>query len=63
MPLSRRTFLSAASASLASAQSRLLIDTHMEVWTLDPKFPFQHPERPNLKVPMAAPILNQACPN
>jgi len=42
-----------------AAQDRLLIDTHLEVWTLDPKFPFAHPERPNLKVPMAAPIENQ----
>ena len=46
-------------AGLASGKDRLLIDTHLEVWTLDPKFPFAHPERPNLKVPMAAPIENQ----
>lgn len=45
--------------SMAPAKERLIIDTHLEVWTLDPKFPFAHPERPNLKVPMAAPIENQ----
>ena len=28
------------------AKDRLIIDTHLEVWTLDPKFPFAHPERP-----------------
>jgi predicted TIM-barrel fold metal-dependent hydrolase len=44
---------------MAPAKERLIIDTHLEVWTLDPKFPFAHPERPNLKVPMAAPIENQ----
>ena len=38
---------------------RLLIDTHVEVWTLDPKYPFRHPERPDLKVDVAAPIENQ----
>ena len=26
-----------------------IIDTHLEVWTFDPKFPFHHPERPELK--------------
>ena len=31
-----------------AAKDRLIIDTHLEVWTLDPKFPFDHPERPNL---------------
>jgi predicted TIM-barrel fold metal-dependent hydrolase len=61
MKPSRRTFASLlAAASVAqSAAQRLLIDTHLEVWTLDPKFPFAHPERPNLKVSMAAPIENQ----
>lgn len=56
--MTRRTLLGQLAAGLA-AQDRLLIDTHLEVWTLDPKFPFAHPERPNLKVPMAAPIENQ----
>jgi predicted TIM-barrel fold metal-dependent hydrolase len=59
MNLSRRSFLPALTAGLAAAKDRLVIDTHLEVWTLDPKFPFAHPERPNLKVPMAAPIENQ----
>ena len=59
MNLTRRSFLPALTAGLASAKDRLIIDTHLEVWTLDPKFPFAHPERPNLKVPMAAPIENQ----
>ena len=45
---------------VAAAQQRLIIDTHLEVWTLDPKFPFNHPERGrDLKVEMAAPIENQ----
>jgi predicted TIM-barrel fold metal-dependent hydrolase len=59
MSLTRRTLLSTLAAGLASAKDRLVIDTHLEVWTLDPKFPFAHPERPNLTVPMAAPIENQ----
>ncbi len=63
---SRRSFLKRASAVLlpqagraAPNQDRLIIDTHLEVWTLDPKFPFRHPERPNLRVDVAAPIENQ----
>ncbi len=59
MTTTRRGFASLLAASLAPAKDRLLIDTHLEVWTLDPKFPFAHPERPNLKVPTAAPIENQ----
>src|SRR5918994_160990 len=59
MTITRRAFLPTFAAGLASAKDRLIIDTHLEVWTLDPKFPFAHPERPNLKVPMAAPIENQ----
>src|SRR3989442_12580271 len=55
----RRTLIAQLAAGLATAQSRLIIDTHLEVWTIDPKFPFAHPERPNLIVPMAAPIENQ----
>jgi len=55
----RRTLIAQLAAGLANAQSRLIIDTHLEVWTLDPKFPFSHPERPDLKVPIAAPIENQ----
>jgi len=55
-------FLAQAAASLAlqGQQRRLIIDTHLEVWTFDPKFPFHHPERPDLKsVPVEAPIENQ----
>ena len=59
MSLTRRTLIAQLAAGLAAAQNRLIIDTHLEVWTLDPKFPFAHPERPNLKVAMAAPIENQ----
>jgi predicted TIM-barrel fold metal-dependent hydrolase len=53
--LTRRELLMQA----AALRPRLIIDTHLEVWTLDPRFPFAHPERPNLKVAMAAPIENQ----
>ena len=59
MEATRRTFLAHLAAAAAIGQERLIIDTHLEVWTLDPKFPFAHPERPNLKVAMAAPIENQ----
>ncbi len=64
---SRRAFLARVSAGVlltaprdaAPKPGRLLIDTHVEVWTLDPKYPFRHPERPDLKVDVAAPIENQ----
>ncbi len=64
---SRRAFFAQAGTGLlATAAScpppkpgRLLIDTHVEVWTLDPKYPFRHPERPDLKVDVAAPIEDQ----
>ncbi|MCC6293277.1 MAG: amidohydrolase [Bryobacterales bacterium] len=62
MNATRRGFAAALAAGLthtAAAKDRLIIDTHLEVWTLDPKFPFAHPERPNLTVPVAAPIENQ----
>ncbi len=62
MNATRRGFAAALAAGLthtAPAKDRLIIDTHLEVWTLDPKFPFAHPERPNLTVPMAAPVENQ----
>lgn len=55
----RRSFLATLGVGLASAKNRLIIDTHLEVWTLDPKFPFSHPEHPGVKVSMAAPIENQ----
>src|SRR5436189_3356950 len=57
--ITRRALMAQLAAGLAIAQNRLIIDTHLEVWTLDPKFPFAHPERPNVKVPIAAPIENQ----
>jgi len=59
MKLTRRSILPLLAAGLAPAKQRLLIDTHLEVWTSDPKFPFAHPERPNLTVKMDAPIENQ----
>ncbi len=57
--LNRRSFLSFAAGGLFQRR-RLIIDTHLEVWTFDPKFPFHHPERPDLKrTNMEAPIENQ----
>ena len=53
----RRAFIAQlAAAGTAAAKDRLIIDTHLEVWTLDPKFPFARPERPNLRVSAPAPI-------
>ena len=59
--ISRRGLLLLAAAGLASAKpERLIIDTHLEVWSFDSKFPFQHPEHPELKrVPVQAPIENE----
>lgn len=56
----RRAFLlhAAAGARLAGKQ-RLIIDTHLEVWTQDPRFPFAHPERPDFRPKDEAPIENQ----
>ena len=53
--------MSLAAAGLGSAKpGRLIIDTHLEVWTSDPKFPFHHPEHPELKSePVQAPIENE----
>jgi predicted TIM-barrel fold metal-dependent hydrolase len=61
MHTTRRGFLAAAAAGLAAAQlPPLIIDTHLEVWTSDPRFPFHHPERPELKsLPVQAPIENE----
>jgi predicted TIM-barrel fold metal-dependent hydrolase len=58
---SRREFLALAAAGVAAAKpDHLIIDTHLEVWTFDPKFPFHHPERPDLKrVDVEAPIENE----
>ncbi|MBK9167700.1 MAG: amidohydrolase [Bryobacterales bacterium] len=60
--ITRRQWLAGAAALTACTpkkKDRLIIDTHLEVWTLDPKFPFAHPERPNLVVKEPAPIENQ----
>ena len=62
LPSSRRQFLAEAAAAAAAPAKpdRLIIDTHLEVWTFDPKFPFHHPERPDLKrVDVEAPIENE----
>lgn len=65
--LNRRELLLTAAAvaaagrtAAAADEKRLLIDTHLEVWTFDPKFPFNHPEKGNdLDVKIEAPIENQ----
>lgn len=67
--MNRREMLAGTLASMATttlalsapqaAQQRLLIDTHLEVWTLDSRFPFQHPENRDAKPAIAAPIENQ----
>ena len=64
--LNRREMLVGAAAAAATtllgaaSEKRLLIDTHLEVWTLDPKFPFNHPEAgAKLNVKEPAPIENQ----
>jgi predicted TIM-barrel fold metal-dependent hydrolase len=59
--ISRRGLLVLAASGLASAQpKRLIIDTHLEVWTSGSRFPFHHPEHPELKrVPVDAPIENE----
>jgi predicted TIM-barrel fold metal-dependent hydrolase len=60
---SRRQFVTQVLVSptlAAAAPSALIVDTHLEVWTFDPKFPFHHPERPDLKrVEIEAPIENE----
>ena len=68
---SRRAFLAQAGASILATGAappprnpkprpgRLLIDTHVEVWTLDPKYPTRHPERPDVKPDAPAPIEDQ----
>jgi predicted TIM-barrel fold metal-dependent hydrolase len=57
----RRQFLAAAAAAIAAATpTSPIIDTHLEVWTFGPRFPFHHPERPELKrVDTEAPIENE----
>jgi predicted TIM-barrel fold metal-dependent hydrolase len=62
----RRQFLflagaAAAAPALSAAKPEpLIIDTHLEVWTDDPRFPFHQPEHPELKrEPVQAPIENE----
>jgi predicted TIM-barrel fold metal-dependent hydrolase len=55
----RRQFLAQAAAGVTAKPSRLIIDTHLEVWTHDPKFPFHHPENPSAQPAVDAPIENQ----
>ena len=58
--LSRRALLaSAVGAGATAAEPRLLIDTHLEIWTQDARFPFQHPERPGFRAKDSAPVENQ----
>lgn len=61
MRLTRRSFLSQSAATLLAKpkKDRLVIDTHLEVWTLDPRFPFRHPEHPDAKPTMDATIDDQ----
>lgn len=50
----------AAATAAAAKPARLIVDTHLEVWTFNPKFPFHHPERPDLKrVAVEAPVENE----
>lgn len=60
-PTRRSFFAQLAAAGLAAAQpaDRLLIDTHLEIWDQDPRFPFAHPERPDFKAKDRAPLANQ----
>jgi hypothetical protein len=59
--ISRCQFLALAAMPLAAAKpAHLIIDTHLEVWTDDPKFPFHHPEHPEIKtLPVQAPIESE----
>jgi len=56
----RRLFLAQLAAAASAQPAAPIIDTHLEVWTFDPKFPFHHPERPDLhRVAAEAPIENE----
>lgn len=57
--IDRRAFFVQAAAAVIPQRKRLLIDTHVEVWAVDPKFPFGHPENPNARPALPAPIENQ----
>jgi predicted TIM-barrel fold metal-dependent hydrolase len=61
---SRREFLfrvAAAGGSARAAPRRLLIDTHLEVWSLEleMRYPFRHPEHPDRRPTISAPVENQ----
>lgn len=45
--------------STPSSRKQLIVDTHVETWNFDSRFPFKHPENPNLNVRIEAPIENQ----
>src|SRR5690349_13045572 len=59
--VNRREFLAMAAAGFALPKlPRLTIDTHLEIWTSDPKFPFHHPEHPEIKrAEVQAPVENE----
>jgi predicted TIM-barrel fold metal-dependent hydrolase len=60
--MQRRAFLAslAATGLAAPAPASPIIDTHLEVWTSDPNYPFHHPERPELKqLPVEATVENE----
>ena len=49
----------AAKSATAGRHQRLIIDTHIEFWTSEPRFPFNHPENPDFKrARMDAPVEN-----
>ena len=49
----------AAKSATADRHQRLIIDTHIEFWTSEPRFPFNHPENPDFKrARMDAPVEN-----
>jgi len=58
--ITRRALLAQSAAGLFAGTGRLLIDTHLEVWTLDdPRFPFHNPDGRNVRPQMAAPVENE----
>jgi predicted TIM-barrel fold metal-dependent hydrolase len=59
--LTRRAAFSSliGALSLRAAEPRLIIDTHLELWTQDPRFPFHHPERPDAKPTDSAGVENE----
>ena len=65
--IGRRRFLQAMAAGVSLSnlaplpkRKRLVVDTHLEVWTLNAKYPFRHPEPERFQPPsIEAPIENQ----